>query len=144
MRRHPDNASSGSGAFAVLKDLTAGVKSDPRSTFDRLAELLAPSKLRGTLQIWLVSDEPSQAESCFRLTSAAKKWSVSTAAAKKVNVELAMKPEVWSQIASGRLAPHDAFLSGRMRVRGNTALAQEMLKHLAGSSGRTHLCLGGE
>ena len=141
----PDNESSpvSSRGFAMIKDLTAGGRNDTAGTFKSLSELLAASHLRGTLQVWLVPDKHTQA-SCFRVNFAARKSTLSTTAVKKPSVELVMKPEVWAQIAAGRLAPIDAFMDGLMRIRGDVTLAQKMMKHSAGSPGRTHFCLGGE
>ena len=73
-----------------------------------------------------------------------EKATVSTGPADKPDLELIMAPETWWEVASGRLAPHEAFSSGRMRVRGDTDLAQDVLKHAAASPGPTHLCRGDE
>jgi putative sterol carrier protein len=63
-----------------------------------------------------------------------------SAKAAKPTVEVITTPEIWKEIASGRLAPHDAFLEGRMRVRGDVRVAQRMVKHLAGAEGLTSVC----
>jgi len=136
--------SESSRGFAVMKDLTSqGRNNDASSTFKNLGELLASSRLRGTIQVWLVPDDSTK-PSCYRVTFGSRKYNVSSTSIKKPNVELLMKPAVWSQISAGKLAPIEAFVTGQMRVRGDFILAQKIMKHTADSSGRTNICLGGE
>ena len=128
--------------FAALKDLTAGAEKGIEDTFKRLGQLLAPSGLRATLQVCLLHGPTGQSPSYFKLVLTAGKATISSTPAKKPDVELIMTPETWLQIAAGKAPPHQAFLSGRMRVRGNTDLAQRMLTYVAAGPGRTHLCMG--
>jgi putative sterol carrier protein len=60
--------------------------------------------------------------------------------ASRPTVEVITTSDTWKEIASGRLAPHDAFLGGRMRVRGDVRTAQRIVKHLSGSEGLTSVC----
>jgi putative sterol carrier protein len=144
MSGEPQSASRKAGAFAVLLDLTAPGPRDVLKTFDRLGDLLAPSQRRSTVQLRLVHDATGDQTSCVRLTLDAGKATTSSEPLDNPDVELITTPEVWWEIATGKLAPHDAFLGGRMRVRGNTRVAQDMLKLVAASpDGRTHLCSGG-
>lgn len=142
MKPEKESNSISARGFAAMQDLTQGQK-DTAGTFKRLGELLATSRLHGTLQVWLVPEDPAQ-ESCFHVTFAPGKSSVGMTAANQPTVELITKPETWAQIAAGRLAPIDAFMDGLMRLRGDVTLAQKIMKHVAGSPGRTHFCLGGE
>jgi putative sterol carrier protein len=72
-----------------------------------------------------------------------EKTSTSSERADDFDVEIITTPETWWEIATGKLAPHDAFLTGRMRVRGDTSMAQNGLKQAAASpEGRTHFCTG--
>jgi putative sterol carrier protein len=126
--------------FAVLRKLTSPGKESPDDTLKKLAELLAGFKLHGTLHLRLV--DGGKVEDCPRRSvtfgsARAKRGSKAAAAA---TVEWITTSGVWNEIASGQLAPHDAFLGGRMRVRGSTALAQRIVQHAAGSGGITHLC----
>lgn len=124
--------------FATLKNLTSAGNS-PEQTLTRLAELLAPSKIKGTLQLRLLREGKMEGSSVSSVAIGAAKTKGGAKAAKPT-VEVITTPETWSEIASGRLAPHDAFLGGRMRVRGDASAAQRMLKHLAGSEGLTSVC----
>jgi len=44
----------------------------------------------------------------------------------QADVEVITQAETWWAMAEGRLSPLDAFLSGRMRVRGNIELAKRI------------------
>ena len=127
----------------MLQDLTAPGPPDVAKTLERLGELLAPSRLHATLQLQLVHDNVGDKTSSVRLILEGEKTRTSSERADDFDVEIITTPETWWEIATGKLAPHDAFLTGRMRVRGNTRMAQNMLKQAAASPpGRTHLCTG--
>jgi putative sterol carrier protein len=130
--------------FAVIKDLTGSGRKDVPKTFERLAELLGASGIRGSLQVQVLEDEAGEKKSYVNVKLGAGQQKTSTRALSKPGVELITRPETWMAIASGRLAPIEAFLQGNMRIRGNTSLALKMLKHVAGSPGRTYLCREGE
>jgi SCP-2 sterol transfer family len=126
--------------FAVLKDLTSSARSTPAETLHRLGELLRPSKVHGTLHLRLLHGGTLSDSSTFSVTFGTAKGKSTPKAALNRTVEIITTPETWAEIAGGRMAPHDAFLSGRMRVRGNVALAQTLIRHLAGSDGIVSLC----
>lgn len=131
-------------AFAVIQDLTTPGPRDVAKTLDRLGELLAPSKLHATLQLRLVHDSVGDKTSSVRLMLEGEKTRTSSERVDNFDVEIITTPETWWEIATGKLAPHDAFLTGRMRVRGDTRMAQNVLEQVAASPvGRTHLCTGG-
>jgi putative sterol carrier protein len=124
--------------FAVLKNLTSAGTS-PGATLKQLAELLAPAKLQGSLKLQLLQDGKLENASSFQVSFGGKKQK-SRGGKAAHPVELITTPDTWTEIASGRLAPHDAFLGGRMRVRGDLRLAQLILRQAAGSAGLTFLC----
>jgi putative sterol carrier protein len=126
--------------FAVLKDLTNSGRSSPAEALHRLGELLGPSKVHGTLHLRLLQSGAASDASAFSVTFGKAKGKSTPKAALKRTVEIITTPETWAEIAGGRMAPHDAFLSGRMRMRGNVALAQTLIRHVAGSAGITSLC----
>ena len=127
--------------FAVLKDLSFRGRVSPEETIKRMGELLSKSNLKGTFHLRIVDGGSVADAPVFRMNlGGAKAAKAGAKAAAKSTVEVITTSATWSEIASGRLAPHDAFLGGRMRVRGNAGLAQRMLKHLAGSEGSTFLC----
>ena len=126
--------------FALVQDLTS--KGDLAGTFSRLGELLAPAGLQGSIRVQLVDRLGLEQRSYFTLTIANKKAKLSIASSGKPDVELITTREIWWEIAKGKMAPHDAFFKGLMRVRGKGGLAQDMLKQVS-TGGRTHFCKGG-
>ena len=43
---------------------------------------------------------------------------------------MVMRPETWTQIAQGLLAPYEALYTGKLRVGGNFEVAKAITKHL--------------
>jgi putative sterol carrier protein len=124
--------------FAALKNLTeAG--SSPEQTLKRLAELLGPAKMKGVFQLRLLKEGKMAGSSVSTMAIGPGK-SKRSAKPAKPTVEVITTPEIWQEVSSGRLAPHDAFLGGQMRVRGDVRIAQRIVKHLAGSAGLTSVC----
>jgi putative sterol carrier protein len=129
--------------FAVMKDLTKGSRTSAAEITKKLGEELASAKARGTLRLRLLEGGDLAKASVFDIALAGAKGAKGKSGAKapgKATVELITTPETWGEIASGQLAPHDAFLGGRMRVRGNVFTAQRLFKHVAGSEGLTFMC----
>jgi putative sterol carrier protein len=125
--------------FATIKDLTRGGKATIAETAKNLVEELAGSKTKGIFRLSLIAGK-EKGPAVYDVPLGRAKAKGTTKASAKPTVELITTSETWIEIASGRLAPHDAFLGGRMRVRGNAFTAQRLLKYLAGSEGRTFLC----
>jgi putative sterol carrier protein len=129
--------------FAVLKDLTKAGKASPPEALQHLSQLLEPAKLHGTLQVQIAEGGTEKTFSSYSIIFGKKKTKPGKKAAANRAVELIMTQETWTELSAGRLAPHDAFLGGRMRVRGSASFAQSILKHAAGSDGATTLCEDG-
>jgi hypothetical protein len=53
---------------------------------------------------------------------------------KDADVVVVMRPETWTKIAQGQLAPYEALYSGRLRVGGDFEMAKEIVKHLTDPS----------
>jgi putative sterol carrier protein len=128
--------------FATIQNLTSPGERDVTKALHRLGELLAPSQLHASFQLQLVHDALGEQTSFTRLSLAGGKATISPERVDNPDVEIITTPETWWEIATGKLAPHDAFFSGRMRVRGDTRVAQKMLKAVA-PAGQTHLWTGG-
>jgi hypothetical protein len=129
--------------FAVMKDLKKVGGASAAETTRKLGEELASAKAHGILRLRLLEGGDLAKASVFDIPlggAAGAKGKGSAKGTGNPTVELITTPETWDEIASGRLAPHDAFLGGRMRVRGNAFTAQRLFKHVAGSEGRTFLC----
>jgi len=56
---------------------------------------------------------------------------VVTDAAGRPDLRLTMDDSVWLDIARGKLAPLAAFVTGRLRITGDCALAKSLYRHLA-------------
>lgn len=138
----PSLRSSVKRDFAVIKDLRVGQDGSPSRTVERLGELLAGSGIRAIFQLRLLDSASGKEKSVVNVAIDSKSSKPGTTAVEKADVEILTTPETWSEIASGQLPPILAFLTGRMRFRGDSGLAQEMHRHLAGGAGRTHLCGG--
>jgi SCP-2 sterol transfer family len=132
--------STNTRGFAVIKDLRDGKKVNASHTVARLGELLGSSGLRGTVQLRLVDHSTGKEQSLLNVTLDGSKAKTGTGSIDKPDFELITTPETWSEIASSQLPPILAFLTGRLRVRGDVRLAQVMHRHLAEGPGRTYLC----
>jgi putative sterol carrier protein len=139
MARGTEKGEAGGGhrGFAVLKNLAPVERPTVRGTLQGLGELLASSGLQLTFQLQL-HDASDASHYVLALDGMGAK--VSTASTPRPDLELITTQATWMAIAAGKLAPIAAFLGGRMRVRGNATLAQQLLKLAAGSDGRTQLC----
>ncbi len=122
--------------FAKLKNLVEPGEKDLGKAFTRLSETLRSSGelaevqfdiVRGrTTHRWTVSLEPKAAAAAER-------------ASRRPDLRLLLRQETWQRIAEGELSPLDAFLSGELRIRGDTELAKRLLKR-AGGAGETDIC----
>jgi SCP-2 sterol transfer family len=135
----PDQSNNLRG-FALIKDLRVGKKDSSSQTIARLGELLGPTGLRGTFQLRLLDAATGKEHSLVNVTLNGAKGKAGARPIEKPDVEIVTTSETWSEIASSRLPPILAFLTGRMRVRGDVRMAQIMHRHLAAGPGRTYLC----
>jgi putative sterol carrier protein len=55
-------------------------------------------------------------------------------------LEIVTRAETWWQIVGGDLSPLDAFIQGKLRVRGDVDLGKRLLRQLAGSEGKVDIC----
>jgi putative sterol carrier protein len=114
--------------YFTLQRLSAPSVSDLGKTFSRAAELLADSKEHATLQFRIVGDAPG----CWTIVldgSGAR--AIADTPAAKPDFEIVTSTATWQEIADGKLAPLRAFTQGRMRVRGNFSLGEQVLQRLS-------------
>jgi len=76
----------------------------------------------------------------FSVSVAAGKGKAVTEANPDADLEVITSAETWNEIASGRLSPLDAFVDGKLRLRGDLPVGIKVLSHLAGTSGRVQIC----
>jgi putative sterol carrier protein len=122
--------------FARLKRLVEPGEEDIEKAFARLSDLLKATGEQAEVQVdivgarrtdrWTVSLEPRAAAASER-------------AARHPDLRVLVAQGTWQQIAEGDVSPLDAFLSGRLRLRGDAELAKRLLKR-AGGAGETDVC----
>ena len=129
----------GKGAFVKLAPLAGMTVGEADASFDALTSGLRGAPFGCTLRITLLSgsnDEFSQHGTISVRDGNAQRAAESDSA----DIEVITSPETWLAIASGELAPLDAFIGGKMRVRGDYKLARLAMLHLAAGPGRTDFC----
>jgi putative sterol carrier protein len=123
--------------FAALKDLTAGDTADLAKTFQNLASMLEDAGFDVAIEYQIGDGEHYQA---FSVRVSEGKSAVSDAVLADARLRVFMSEQTWREMASGTLAPADAFCDGKLRVQGDTKLGVMMLKHLAGTPGQIGIC----
>jgi hypothetical protein len=120
--------------FAVplprLADADADMDLD--GTFGRLGELLGA--VRYPMVVAFHITEGDQVRSWF-LDASSAGCNVSSEAPRRPDVEAILDLGTWQLMASGGISPLEAFLGGRMRVRGSTSIARRFVRgvRVAGS-----------
>lgn len=117
--------------------------------YARLPALIEPGTVAGPESLHRLAEllstfgETTTVNLHFAGVTGTQRWNVKVdpkgAAAKEgaaagPGLELIMRPETWTEIATGSLSPLLALGSGRMRIRGDLELGKRLLRHLATSS----------
>jgi putative sterol carrier protein len=124
-------------SFAHFGDLTRPGDLDVYVSFDRMAKLLEGSGITGKVQFSILDGANWKSRAIQLDTTGAK---VHKEPLKKVDLEILTRKETWEQIAKGSISPIEAFVTGKMRVRGNYKLGPRLIKHLAVTPGRIDIC----
>ena len=122
------------GDFAVpLPQLSLSTRRDDlQGTFERLGELIDKSGKQTTVN-FKVRDE-----------TGVHTWSLKTGPNGSTVVredmplsdfEISVSAETWFQLANGEISPLEAFVQGKMRVRGNVNIARRIIRLLQPSTG---------
>ena len=135
--RQPDAWAENAQLFAadpVLSDFVRpfpdtleGKRSNLGASFKRMAEALAKTRHAGTIQ-FTIQDGRSTRRWC--LTMSPDGSNVSESRVEKPDLEILTDAESWAEIASGDIAPLEAFGQGRVRVRGDIELARVLVKRM--------------
>jgi len=96
----------------------------------RLASELRGTSERGVLQI-RVLDGATRHVWCLRLKH--KTVAQPGPIEETPDLEIVLRQDTWREIASGQLSPVDAYLGGRMRVRGDYELGKRLLRSVSSS-----------
>jgi putative sterol carrier protein len=110
---------------------------DLDQTFQHMAEALAGSGEEGHFQVRILG---SGAELCWNIGLGGKSPEVGRQRMHRPDFEIVTRIETWWHIAEGKLSPLDAFLTGKMRVRGNRDFGQRVFKRLARPEGKHSIC----
>jgi hypothetical protein len=122
--------------FVKLKPLVGVAAAEIDASFDGLTGGLQGAAFPCTVRVTLLSGEQEQHGTISVRDGNAQRAVEGDA----VDIEVITSPETWLAIASGQLAPLDAFTGGKMRVRGDYKLARRIMLHLAAGPGRTDFC----
>jgi len=123
-------------AFARLKNLTRN-PSDLGATFEEMGKVLQKCHVKAKLQFRIADGDQVHSYNIIIGNGTSK---VQAESVKNADFEVLTTSDTWWEIASGKLAPLEAFGSGLMRFRGDPQLGQRILTHLAGTEGRTQIC----
>jgi putative sterol carrier protein len=117
--------------YARLPALIDAPATEIAASLGRLTDLLSAFEEPATVNLHFVGASGTQR---WHLALGGQRATTAEGAAEDPALEVIMRPDTWTEIASGSLSPLLAFGSGRMRVRGDIGLAKRLLRHLATSS----------
>jgi putative sterol carrier protein len=115
------------------KDLRGSSPTDVEATFRNMGKHLEAAGLDVTVHFEIGS-------AVYALHVGHGASSVTRARATRPHLELITEEQTWIDIASGTLAPLDAVVTGKLRVRGDTRLGVKIIHQLAGTPGRIDIC----
>lgn len=116
--------------FARLKPLAAD-KDSSETGLKQLAKALSNYKQPTLVHVRLVTGKEGERVEHWEINAGSKGSKVQRTQTKKADVIVVMRPETWSQIAQGMLAPYDALFAGKLRVGGNVETAKDITRHLS-------------
>ena len=96
-------------------------------SFMHIAKALAKSKRTGAIQFTLREGRKTRR---WSLTMTASGCTVAERATERPDLEILTDAKSWAEIATGALAPLEAFGLGKLRVRGSIELARLMTRRL--------------
>jgi putative sterol carrier protein len=114
--------------FAKLKKIAKPGQPDLKPTLERLAKLLELSGEVAEVQLDIVEGRKIDV---WNLSLERKTATASNKLARQPDVRIIVSRKTWQQIAEGDQSPIDAFLSGKLRIRGDTELASRLFKRVA-------------
>jgi putative sterol carrier protein len=116
-------------SYAPLKRLIEDGEDNLPLSFERLADMLKLSGETADVQVDVVEGRRTRT---WLLALRPKRATVSNDAMRRPDVHLIVARETWQRIAEGQLSPLEAFLSGRLRLRGDVSTATRLFKRAAG------------
>ena len=121
--------------FAKFPNLRATGSTE--STVRALATLVGPSERKASVTLSL--GNPVGRENWnFQLSP--RGCSVTEGEAPGADLEVVLRDHTWLEIVSGETSPIAAFLEGKLRVRGDVALARDLVERLKASGEVYGIC----
>lgn len=100
---------------------------DVAVSFDRMAKKLSGTKRAGVIQFRLTKGRQAR---CWSLALSPKECRVIDSEVDAPTFEVITSEKTWAAIASGQIAPLEAFVSGKLRVRGNIEMARSIVRRM--------------
>ena len=126
--------------YARMRPLTPGHQGqmsplDLESTVRRMSEQLGAAGERGTLRLAMGDNDGNAPREVWDI-ALVEGTARSGEHAGGGDVEVLTAPATFAQFADGSYSPVQAFLDGKLRIRGDVDVAKRLLRHLAGPEGR--------
>jgi putative sterol carrier protein len=97
------------------------------TTFQRVAEILSHTTNGRSLKLqFSILDKDSEEPTPWSVAITKDGGTVAQQAVERPDVEIITRADTWWGIAEGRLSPLEAFVTGRLRVRGNIERAKRV------------------
>lgn len=108
-------------------DVLGGDRGNSGRGFERIGERLGKSKRSALVQVTLGEGDDART---WSLALQGGRCEVTEGAKGRPHLEILTSEEVWSEIASGAVAPLEAFGRGGVRVRGDIELARVLARRM--------------
>jgi putative sterol carrier protein len=120
--------------FARLQNMVADREAEIGPTFQTLGSRLRDSGESCSIQFQIIdADTPRQ----WHLTIEPGSSQLAEGQTDSPDLDILTDSDSWWAIATGSLSPIEAFLGGRMRIRGDVELGKRLLAEVAVSPGKT-------
>lgn len=116
--------------FARLKPLS-GDRDNSETGLTQLAQALSNYKKPTLLNVRLVTGKDGEPMEHWEINAGSKDSKAQRKESANADVVVVMRPETWSQIAQGVLAPYDALFAGKLKVGGDVETAKDITRHLS-------------
>ena len=131
--------------YAQIRRLAENRSAGIDGTFGRLTDLLRGSGMTGDVQCTILTGDTRRnwviqlrAKDCQLRRDAA----ASAPNAGAANLEIITSEATWWEVAEGSLSPLDAFVQGRLRIRGDTEFGSRLLRKITDGNGAVSICGG--
>lgn len=110
-----------------MQKLTETTRPELGTTFHRVAEILSKARKGKPLQLqFSILDDDTEEPTPWSVAVGKDGGKASQGPSERPDVEIITRAETWWEIAEGRLSPLEAFVNGRLRVRGNIERAKRV------------------